>query len=62
MTPAELATDVGREGFAIAGAIEKPKLGWRMAIVATMWDIEYVVEIVAWDIGTVVNLARWGVV
>ena len=53
--PAKLVADVGKEGFAIAGAMEKHELGWRMAIAAKVWDIGFVVEIVAWDIGTVVN-------
>ena len=55
VAPAELAVDVGKEGFAIAGAMEKRKLGWRMAIAAKVWNIGFVLQIVAWDTGTVVN-------
>ena len=34
VVPVELVTDVGKEGFTIVGAMEKPELGWRMAIAA----------------------------
>ena len=52
LVPTGLVASVEKEGFSIAGTMEKPELGWRMAIVATVWDIGFVVEIVAWDTGT----------
>ena len=59
LVPTGLVASVEKEGFSIAGTMEKPELGWRMAIATNVWDIGCVVEIMAWDIGIDMNLARW---